>query len=305
MHKPIISVVVCTYNRAELLPACLDSLVNQTLDKSLYEVIVVDNKSSDATYQLATGMAATQPNFFVFIEPKQGVSHARNKGWEVARGDYVLYIDDDAKAMPDWCERILQAFETVTPKPVAVGGSIHPFYGVPPPDWFADEFECRTWGTEPGFLQLPRARYGFSGSNMAICRSIFTVFGGFHAGFGPKGEKFALGEESQFFMRIYNENPWFWYDPEIKVLHWTPARNMKVSYRFWRSFKSGQASASMNGRKQFSVSYLRKWLGLGLLFLRLPLRVLKSEKKFKTELVRQMEELGHRLGYLISRSNVE
>lgn len=137
MNKLRLSIVVCTYNRADLLVDCLESLVNQDVDPESYEVIIVNNNSTDKTLEVVDRFAKKYPNIRTVQELNQGLSHARNRGWREARGKYVAYIDDDAKASPDWCKRILNTFSTVTPTPAAVGGQIFPYYETLPPAWFS------------------------------------------------------------------------------------------------------------------------------------------------------------------------
>jgi len=75
-----LSVVVCTYNRAQLLTEALDSVCNQTLDKSRYEIIVVDNNSADGTRELVGEFCRRFSNVRYCFEPQQGLSYARNRG---------------------------------------------------------------------------------------------------------------------------------------------------------------------------------------------------------------------------------
>jgi len=91
----MISVIVCTYNRAELLRELLPTLCEQTVAFTQYEVIVIDNGSTDHTKTVAAVFAARYPQVRYCYEPRQGLSHARNRGWQEAKGDYVAYIDDD------------------------------------------------------------------------------------------------------------------------------------------------------------------------------------------------------------------
>ncbi|MGD8380729.1 MAG: glycosyltransferase, partial [Syntrophobacterales bacterium] len=93
-----ISVIVCTYNRAELLGGTLRTLCHQTLDTSEYEVIVVDNNSTDNTREVVDEFCRRSSNVRYCFEPQQGLSHARNQGLQEAKGKYVAYIDDDARA---------------------------------------------------------------------------------------------------------------------------------------------------------------------------------------------------------------
>ncbi|MDV7399287.1 glycosyltransferase, partial [Arthrospira platensis SPKY1] len=104
------------------------------------------------------GYTKKYPNFRYEQEKNQGLSHSRNKGWKSAHGTYVAYIDDDAKAIPEWAEKIVDTFANITPPPTAVGGEIHPWYESAPPEWFEDKFEIRTWGEKPHFLDSAKAR---------------------------------------------------------------------------------------------------------------------------------------------------
>ena len=95
--KPSISVVVCTFNRAQLAATAIESLCEQTADKSQYEVIVVDNNSQDNTREVTEDFCSRYPNLRYCLEEEQGLSHARNRGWRESRGVYVAYVDDDCR----------------------------------------------------------------------------------------------------------------------------------------------------------------------------------------------------------------
>lgn len=295
-----ISVVVCTYNRSELLWGCLESLAKQTLEVGLFEVIVVDNNSTDNTLEIADQFAKTLPNLIILSELNQGLSHARNRGWREAGGAYVAFIDDDARAAPDWCERILKAFNAVTPTPVAIGGQIHPWYEVPPPSWFTDDFEIRTWGKFAGFLELPRARYGFSGSNMAFQRQILERFGGFSPQYGIVGGKLRMGEDTEFFYRIYEEEPNFWYDPLIKVLHLVPKRNYNILYRISRSYSSAQSFAAINCESVKISDYAKCMTDILFSFSEAVRAILVSRSCMMRETVKFLEKVGRSLGLIIA-----
>ena len=293
-----LSIVVCTYNREELLRLSLQSLVEQTLDKERYEVIVVDNNSTPAAREIALRFVEAEPNFRLVREERQGLSHARNRGWREACGRYVAFLDDDAKASPDWCGGVLQAFSAVAPPPAAVGGEIRPYYDATPPDWFTDDFEIRTWGDGPALLTEPRAKYGFSGSNMAFPKAILEEFAGFSPELGMRGEATALGEETDLFSRVYRKYPRFWYDPRLLVYHWTSQQSMTVSYRLYRAFKGGESLALMRNRRLLTLDYLLT-LAAALCFLAAsPLIIICAGKRARTAAVRRGEELAGRVGYL-------
>jgi glycosyltransferase involved in cell wall biosynthesis len=298
-RMPDISVVVCTYNRGGLLIQTLTSLVNQSLQKSSYEVIVINNNSSDDTQAVAEQFSKNHHNVKVVIEKQQGLSHARNRGLKEARGTYVAYIDDDAKASPDWCERIVHAFQNVSPAPAAVGGEIHPFYESERPKWFSDELEIRTWGDHPQFLKPPEAKNGFSGSNMAFPKSILIEFYGFSTHFGMVGRMVRLSEDTELFNRIYPQKPWFWYDPAIRVYHLVPKRNMRISYRMKRSFKAGSARYQIEYEQSTLYTRFRNLAGLFLFILKALLQLLTTGAGRKKLILKKLQELSYRLGYLV------
>lgn len=293
-----LSVVVCTYNRAELLSKCLNSLMIQDIDPAKFEVIVVNNNSKDNTTEVANKYVSNYSNVIVINEYEQGLSHARNCGWRNARSDFVAFIDDDARAKANWCRLIINAFENVNPTPVAVGGKILPIYEVKPPDWFSDQFETRTWGDEKRFLESPDGEYGFSGSNMAFLRSSLKDYNGFNPKYGMQGSKIYFADETDLFMRIYNNCQLFWYDPAIQVFHWTPKRNLTIEYRIKRSYYRGKASAQVRKRKILTIAYLKRLLGTIYLLLLLPFKALYYFRNRKKYLVIEIIDIARKIGYL-------
>jgi glycosyltransferase involved in cell wall biosynthesis len=118
MSRPTVSVVVCTCNRPRELQECIDSLKAQSVPP--LEIIIAENRTrSEATVRIANDTNAT----YEFVA-NGGVSVARNRGWQVATGDVVAYIDDDAEAEPDWIERLSYEFED--PSIAAIAGRIIP-----------------------------------------------------------------------------------------------------------------------------------------------------------------------------------
>ncbi|MBN2106682.1 MAG: glycosyltransferase family 2 protein [Deltaproteobacteria bacterium] len=301
MEKPLISVIICTYNRAGMLRGCVESLIQQTLPGDLYEVIIVDNNSDDETNDMAQRYASSHQNIRLVHEQAQGLSHARNRGWKEARGKYIAYIDDDARAAPEWCAFIVHAFETVNPQPAAVGGEILPLYDSPPPPWFSDDFERHTWGNDKGFLRLSGAKMGFSGSNMTLRRDLFEKFGGFSTSLGMAGGKIGVAEESEFFARVYEHEPLFWYDPAIQVFHHVPLKNMSIVYRLTRAFKSGQTIARID-RKNFQQAERQKVAKRCLLLAaEIPYRFLLDKQTCRmVNFAKRLNFFTYLLGYLFS-----
>jgi glycosyltransferase involved in cell wall biosynthesis len=235
---PLMSVVVCTFNRANLLVDALHTLCHQTLDKSKYEVIVVDNNSTDGTRELVEEFCRRFSHVRYCFESQQGLSYARNRGWQEARGKYVAYIDDDARAGENWLKTALTLFEKAKPGPLCLGGPILPYYSTTnKPIWFKEEI--RTWGDSPRYL---RSGESFSGSNMIWRKELVETLGGFDVTSGMRGDYLSLGEERILFEKIWRsfEQPHFFYSPELVVHHWVPPAKMTIWYPLKRAFAAGQ-----------------------------------------------------------------
>jgi len=241
-NLPTITAVVCTYNRANLVVRALESLTEQTLDKALYEIILVDNGSTDDTAQVVRRFQVGPPDHaIVYVhEALLGLGHARNAGLNHARGEYVAFLDDDAQASKDWLEHALHCFQQVQPTPLVIGGPIVPWYESPKPHWFKDEYEVRSWGDQPRFLKPGES---FSGSNMIFRKSVFETYGRFDTKAGVRGNRLSLGEETSVFDRIWRirgDERILYYSPKLLVFHSTPSYKMTISYRLKRAFAAGQ-----------------------------------------------------------------
>lgn len=135
MMKRDLSVIICTFNRAHYLRKAIHSLLKQTLPPETFEILVVDNGSTDETCQMMTEEFDSVTNLRYLYEPTPGLSHARNTGWKHAQGDYVAYLDDDAIAVSDWCHNILNVFKSYEIRPGCVGGRVAPIWESSCPHW--------------------------------------------------------------------------------------------------------------------------------------------------------------------------
>ncbi len=124
-----LSVIICTYNRDQHIRRALESLVRQDFERSAYEIIVVDNNSTDNTSGIIYRFKQEHPeyNIILTVEKRQGLSYARNKGLTLAKGKYVSYIDDDGIAREDYVSQIKHYTEQFQDD-VAFGGKVLPRY---------------------------------------------------------------------------------------------------------------------------------------------------------------------------------
>ena len=239
--SPKISVVVCTYNRAGLLVGALQSLCEQTLAASQYEVIVVDNKSEDNTHAVTEKFCSLYPNVRYCFETKQGLSHARNLGWQESKGEYVAYIDDDCKVP----EHFLAVAEDIIEQvfPVVFGGPSYAFYDIPKPRWYKDSYGSHEPYKEARTLDKKEC-VNIYGMNMFFRRSVLQAMGGFDPRFGMSGKKIAYSEETVMLKLIYDAMPdqVIYYDPKLYVYHLVPAKKMTLRWLVGSCFVHGRYS---------------------------------------------------------------
>jgi len=228
-----VSAIVCTLNRADDLRDALTALVAQTYPPEAFEIIVVDNGSTDETprvvAKLATGSAA--PVRYVF-EPTQGLSQARNAGARAAAGEMIAYTDDDAIPHPDWLASLAQAF-TQYDDLGAAGGPIDPLWLPRRPDWFPPQCVELLGAMDRGprfrWITFPECPWG---PNIAVRKEAHRRAGGFHTGFGLVGSHLALHEEPDLCARIENLGYRLAYLPSAKVQH--KMRSDKVNRHYLR-----------------------------------------------------------------------
>lgn len=176
-----ISVIIPARNEEELLPLCLDSLRRQTFSQP-YEVIVVDNNSDDQTATVARDMGAR-----VVFEPHLGITWARQKGLEAARGEIIACVDADSQVGLDWLERIWRVFERDR-RVVAVSGMVRFDKGK---SWRGNLHRWSTGMTLFGdrALRLIFAKQGtLWGANFAVRKSALIKAGGFNKNVSFHGE---------------------------------------------------------------------------------------------------------------------
>jgi len=232
MASPLISVVVCTYNRADLLKLALQSLQEQTAGPETFEVIVVDNASTDHTASVVRSFIEQGWVQLGYVhEPEQGLSVARNTGMRHARGEYVAYIDDDAKADSDWVENIARCAQEWSPD--GVGGPIFAYYLNEKPDWWLDRYGVEQVTTESRYLVEGEH---LTGVNMVFRKEVLEDLGGFRPEFGMKGDRLGLGEETDLIRRYFEqaERPTIYYSQDVIVYHFIPAWKMDL-WKRWRA----------------------------------------------------------------------
>lgn len=209
-----VSAIVCTYNRPKKLLNAVNSLINQTLDKRAYEIVVVNN-GAELDFDIVQKLSGVR----IISESRLGLSAARNAGAKAAKGKYLVFIDDDAVAEPDMLENIKNAFENHK-KAGIIGGQIK--LRQPTPDIVLNGHED-LWSqyTVPfkNYREISR-QYEFPfGANFSVRHSALDAVGGFDERYGRNGGDFAGGEETALCFKMLNSGFKIGIEPRSVVWH--------------------------------------------------------------------------------------
>jgi succinoglycan biosynthesis protein ExoM len=245
MSPPLISVCICTYKRPELLADLLGSLARQRVDHFTFEVVVVDNDK----FGSARGVVEQHANLWLeamtyAIEPRQGISFARNHAVSLARGRYVAFIDDDEIASDEWLLGLFtvqQAF-----KCHVVLGPVLPIYPPGTPAWIIDS----------RYFDRPRHRTGEEvPAGEGRCSNALVESVALRQGpLFDESLAFSGGEDFELFQRIAAATgPFRWCD-EAAVSELVPAsrqrmtwmleRRLRTSVTYWRIVRPQAFQAS-------------------------------------------------------------
>jgi len=232
MNNPEISIIICTYNRDDFIVKCLDGVKKQTCLKDKYEIVLVNNNSTDSTDKLCLDFKNSNPelNFNYFVEMKQGLSAARNRGIREAKSQLLAFIDDDAIVCPDYVEEIIRFFDN-NEDADALGGKILPLYESERPKWMSKFLEPLMSVINLGNAdkEFPKNKYPI-GANMIVRNSIISKVGDFNENLGRTGKNMLGGEEKDLFNRIRLVGGKIWYSPKPWVYHQVPDKRLTIDF---------------------------------------------------------------------------
>ncbi|MCP4404618.1 MAG: glycosyltransferase family 2 protein [bacterium] len=235
-----LSVIMCTFNRASYLRKALQSLLRQSLPPESFEILVVDNASTDETRQMLAKEFSSTINLRSLHEPTLGVSRARNTGWRHAQGKYVAYLDDDALASPDWCCKILNAFRAYDSKIACIGGKIELIWEAPCPDWVSatmqNYFSVPHWSSTPKNL-VPGE--WLSSCNLAFPKHLLEKTEGFKTYLDRRGNSLLSMGEIVLQRELQQRGYQCIYDQHILVRHHVPAHQLTKKWFLRRAWWNG------------------------------------------------------------------
>jgi glucosyl-dolichyl phosphate glucuronosyltransferase len=254
---------VPTHNRSQLLLGTLTSLAALHLPAGVEaECIVVDNRSTDDTRGIVERSASHSalPTRYVY-ESGAGSSCARNRAVEEARGDFILFIDDDAVAEPDWAAEMIEEIER---RQLDVAcGMVLPRWSLEPPGWLGPSLYVRLAVHDPTRLAAasPPERetiHNYFSANVGFRRRTFVTFGNFRQDLGVMGGNPMSGEDTELFARIISGGGAIGFAPGARVHHIISPERMQRSYLRRKSYAFGYGSAIAGGRSHNHLDKLAR-----------------------------------------------
>jgi glycosyltransferase involved in cell wall biosynthesis len=236
--QPLITVAICTRNRASFLEKAVRSVLPQM--NETVELLIVDNASTDETPETGARLAAADSRVKIWREDELGLSAARNTALKKAQGQYVLFLDDDATAEPGWLAAYRDFLSAPPSEKIAVvGGPVYPDYEIPPPKWI----NIQVMGQPGGSPKRISHKDGPWGSNSAYRRDLALAVGMFDTRLGHKGEKMMSREESDLNFRLENAGHELWWLPAAAIRHFVSSSRMKFRAMMRAKFAEGQSTA--------------------------------------------------------------
>jgi glycosyltransferase involved in cell wall biosynthesis len=233
MPRMNITVAICTWNRCQLLYQALEHMTFLRIPSALnWELLVVNNDCSDATDSVLTEFESRLP-LKVSYEPQVGLSHARNRAIQDARGAHIIWTDDDVLVHENWLSAYAQAF-TQHPQAAFYGGPVRPYFRTTPPDWLTDSWSlvgdrygmC-DWGSLP--FAIKDSRRLPIGANFAIQTSCLRSYS-FDPRLGHRRHLRIACEEIQLFEQLLDHGLEGWWVPDARVQHQIGPDRMTIAY---------------------------------------------------------------------------
>lgn len=254
-----ISLLVCTYNRCQDLRELLETAVAQETDgKFTYEVIVVDNNSTDKTsVTVKDFIDAGHRNIQYFFEPRQGKSYALNTALEAAKGWAYVITDDDFILPSNWLRNIHQAF-CDHPEAAVISGRVLPRW----------QGEAPAWLTKDHWSAIAMADYGeqpfYASDDNPICllagafrRDAVQKVGGYRVDLGVSRDQIGGIEDLDILQRLWGAGYKALYQPQIAFEHKVGANRLTKSYhRRWHTGHGRFYAAMRDERIEGSIGYL-------------------------------------------------
>ncbi len=242
-NLPLITIAICTYNRADYLQDTLRDLSHQTADADFFEVLVINNNSTDQTEKICSEFMQTYPgiNFRYVDEMNQGLSFARNRAVKEAAASTLLFIDDDVHLKKDFVSTALDYLNS-NPHVSCAGGRIFVSFDDADPDWIPRELMPMFGLHDLGESDKIYPKNNFPrGGNMLIKKSVFEKHGLFDTYLGRIGKNLLGSEEKAFFKSVRNEGVELHYWSDLELWHRIGPKRLQKDYLKKQTVGIGQS----------------------------------------------------------------
>lgn len=230
--EPVVTFIICTYNRENYLDDTLKSIFKFNSPDSPVDLLIVDNNSEDQTKKAVQQYKQSNENIIVRYvkETQQGLSHARNRGIQEAKAEHIVFLDDDIRATQSLIPAWISFFKN-HPDAMAAGGKIHVQFDDPRPQWMSHFLlpllGYHDLGDSP--KKYPKNKYPFGG-HMGFKKTVFQKIGLFQTDLGRKGGSLGAGEEKELFRRLRKKDHSIFYLPNAFLYHRVNGSRLTVDY---------------------------------------------------------------------------
>jgi glycosyltransferase involved in cell wall biosynthesis len=249
-----VTVAIPTYNRADFLRQTLAGITAQQFPREHFEVLVIDNNSRDHTRAVVAEFATTHPAPRYIHEPQQGLDHARNRALTEARGEIIVFGDDDILVKPDWLAQLAVPLLADPARRIgAVGGEVIPVFPDGLPDWVREWHAPLAFRPDLGPLE---AKHSPMGANLAFPKWVFGQLGPFHTALDRAAGNYFSGGDSEMIRRVRAAGLEVWFAPAAAVQHQMPASRTTFRYASRHAFDSARSRVIDRAGQPGSFGYL-------------------------------------------------
>ena len=251
MEDRIFTYIICTRNRPEILSVLLEKLSQNTSTVTIrYEILVIDSGSKPQAKSRNREISEFY-NCEYFYSEVPGLSIARNKGLEIARSDYVYFLDDDILVEPNHAQHVSRVINTM--RPDLFGGPVQTLFPDSTPKWYDKKWNDRKFKDKSGF-----GASRLSGGNFGGRADVFQLLGGFNIKLGMSGSKVLVGEERDLIERYLakKDSSRIYYELNLLVWEPLPKNKTKFLYRLRREFAIGSALIRKQESPYRNISFL-------------------------------------------------